>query len=328
MFSDGAQATEGASSEAVIGPTGRPLPDIPQPARPEPEDTSTRGGADDAGANDASPGSPSDSDDSDDGGAPTGDTTEEASTREGDEGDGGSEASSANDGGAVDAAADGTDEGDSSEAQVEPEEPPLYAIATQDLDANSEPMSYVILTDSLTAELSLSDAVIELPGRGLAAGAVGAGALFVASDQSPNLTRYELRDGKLEKGDSISFLPQGVSGFSGYSAQFQFVDDDKAYWFSRAAERIVIWDPSEFVLKGNIPLPELNREGHVTSFTGAPIRDGDTLYSFVSWDVRSGGAVTVPETSALIIVDTKQDTAELLIDERCGYARDGVLIED
>lgn len=70
-----------------------------------------------------------------------------------------------------------------------------------------------------------------------------------------------------------------------------------------------------------LPLTTLAAENHVLSFTAAPVRDGDKLYGFAAW--REGLAIT-PRV-AVVVVDTKTDAVEIVEDDRCGYARDGVL---
>jgi hypothetical protein len=70
-----------------------------------------------------------------------------------------------------------------------------------------------------------------------------------------------------------------------------------------------------------LPLPGLAQENQVLSFSAAPVRDGDKLYSFAAW--REGLAVT--SRLAVVIVDTKTDEVSIVEDRRCGYVRDGVL---
>jgi hypothetical protein len=202
----------------------------------------------------------------------------------------------------------------------------VYALATQ-VFGESDSQSYVLLTNTLDAdtELSVDDAWIEVPGRALAAGVEGEGALFVASDQGPTVTRYELtEDDGLEAGKSLSFLAAGVSKFGEYSSQFQFVSKDKAYWFDGSTSQVVVWDPTAMKVLDTIPLTELAAQGQLLSFTTAPVWRGETLYMFAAW--REGLIIT--PRAAVVALDTSTDSVTIVEDTRCGYVRDGVLTDD
>lgn len=205
---------------------------------------------------------------------------------------------------------------------------PVYALTTQILGTEAvDNTSYVLVTNSLErgTQLSLGDGMVEIPGRALGAGPENGGALYVVSDQAPTLTRYDLTDdGELEEGKSVSFLNQGVSAFSEYGAQFQFVAEDKAYWFDGRTAQIVVWDPEAMQVKTSISLTDLAFEREVLTFTAAPVRAGDAIYSFVGW--REGPEV--PSRAAVVVIDTSNDTAEVVMSETCGYVRDGYLAPD
>jgi hypothetical protein len=238
---------------------------------------------------------------------------------------GGSEASGGAAGGA---AAEPSGAGGESGAADSPAVPqsPVYALTVQ-VFGETENTSYVLLTETIDAdtELSLEDAVAEIPGRALGTGADGGEALFVASDQAPTITRYALgADGELVEEGTVSFLGKGVTKFGEYGGQFQYVTDDKAYWFDGPTAQIVVWDPSAMKTGAQISLEALAHEGEVLSFTAAPVRKGSKLYTFAAWrrDLE-----IVPRL-AVVIVDTEQDTARIVEDTRCGYVRDGVLHDD
>jgi len=215
--------------------------------------------------------------------------------------------------------------GDGGVGQV-PEGDPVYALTTQVFGENDS-QSYVLLTSTLDleTELSVDDALIEVPGRALAAGIDGAGALFIASDQAPTVTRYELTEaGGLDEGESVSFLTAGVTKFAEYSSQFQFVSKEKAYWLDGSTAQIVVWDPTAMEVRGTIALTELAAQGQLLSFTTAPVWHGDTLYLFAAW--REG--LIVAPRAAVVAVDTSTDTVTIVQDTRCGYVRDGILADD
>ena len=203
------------------------------------------------------------------------------------------------------------------------EAPAVYALTTQ-VFGETEDNSYVLLTDKLNAdsELSLDDAVVEIAGRALGTGPENSGLLFVAGELAPTITRYELNDqGKLAGGSSVSFLGKGITSFGEYGGQFQYISPTKAYWFDGPTAQIVVWNPSTMKVTSSLPLTGLAAANQVLSFTAAPLRDGDKLYSFAAW--REGLAIT--PRAAVVVVDTKTDEVKVVEDTRCGYARDGVL---
>jgi hypothetical protein len=199
----------------------------------------------------------------------------------------------------------------------------VYALTTQ-VFGETEDQSYVLLTHELTADtqLSLDDAVIEIAGRALGTGPEDGSALFVAGELGPTITRYDLTpDGKLAGGSSVSFLGKGVTKFGEYGGQFQYISDEKAYWFDGPTAQVVVWNPKTMKVTGAVPLTGLAVENQVLSFTAAPVRDGDKLYSFVAW--REGLAIT--QRVAVVIVDTKTEQVKIVESDGCGYVRDGVL---
>lgn len=202
----------------------------------------------------------------------------------------------------------------------------VYALTTQ-IFGETENTSYVLLTSELDAdtELSLDDAVVEVAGRALGTGPEGSGLLFVAGELAPTITRYQLNgDGKLQGGTSVSFLAKGVTQFGEYGGQFQYVADDQAYWFDGPTAQIVVWNPTTMKITGSIALTALAAPDQVLSFTAAPLRQGDKLYQLAAW--REGPAI-MPR-AAVVVVDTKANTARIVEDTRCGYVRDGVLASD
>jgi hypothetical protein len=202
----------------------------------------------------------------------------------------------------------------------------VYALTAQ-VFGETENLSYVLLTDELTAsaELSLADAVLEIPGRALGTGPDGSGALFVASDQGPTITRYDVTAGaELREGNSVSFLGQGVTKFGEYGGQFQYVSQEKAYWFDGPTAQIVVWNPETMKVSKAISLSSLAHEGETLSFTAAPVWNAGKLYTFVAWRKE----LEVVPRLAVVVVDSRQDTAEIVVDTRCGYVRDGVLGAD
>lgn len=219
-----------------------------------------------------------------------------------------------------------------------PEEPPMYAVVTVPATTMGAPAtSYVILSDKLTGELKTEDAALEVAGTALAAGPTGGKRLFIATGDSGLVKRYDLTDdNKLTESGEVNFEAKQIQGFSGYASNFQFVDTNKAYYLAQGAAKIVIWDPQELAITGEIALPQLVREdpanpgmNFASSVTGAPLRVGDKIYFFTAWDSRAAGIIKVVPAATVVVLDTKTDQAKVVVDEgTCGYTRDGVVSGD
>ena len=203
----------------------------------------------------------------------------------------------------------------------------VYALTTQ-VFGETEDQSYVLLTKTLDRKtaLSLDHAVVEIAGRALGTGPEGGGALFVAGELGPTITRYDLNETRddLSGGNSVSFLGKGITSFGEYGGQFQYASREKAYWFDGPTAQIVVWDPSAMKITGSVPLTSLAHAEETLSFTAAPIWKGNKLYTFAAW--RKGLAIT--PRLAVVVLDTSKDTATIVEDTRCGYVRDGVLTND
>lgn len=204
---------------------------------------------------------------------------------------------------------------------------PLYAFTTQVI-SGEESQSYVVLTDTVdhSEPLSLVNS-IEIPGRALGVGVAKSGTLFVAGDEGPTVTRYELTsEGRLEqKGNPVSFAGKGVAQIGEYQNQFQFVSETKAYYFDNRTSQVIIWNPQEMTVTGSIPINGLAVAGATTTFATHPVRRPDQVIMPVGWRLATGA---VTKQAGVIVLDTKNDTATLKTDDRCGYVRDGVVGPD
>ncbi|XYI03420.1 hypothetical protein ACMHYB_28090 [Sorangium sp. So ce1128] len=197
----------------------------------------------------------------------------------------------------------------------------LFALTTQVFGVEAaDTLSYILLTDTLESDAPLSlDGGIEILGRGIGAAPDGGGALFVASDAGPTVTRYDLGAGGLKKGATVSFLGQGLAKLDEYGGQFQFVSETKAYFFDGYTAQVVIWNPKDMTVTGAIPLDDLVIPDATLTFTAAPLRVGDAVISFAGW--RNGPEV--PSQAGIVVVDSATDKATVVTDDRCGYVRDG-----
>ncbi|ATB50978.1 MxcI protein [Corallococcus macrosporus] len=203
----------------------------------------------------------------------------------------------------------------------------LYAITTQDLNADPA-VSYVVVTRDAerSAELSL-DGAIPVTGRALGVGVRKSGHVYVVSDDSPTVTRYSLTEaGGLEQTGTVSFASLGVMSLGEYQANFQFVSDTKAYFFDGITAQVVIWNPTAMSVTGSIPLGELEIEGTEMAFSGSVLSHDGQLIVPVGW--RPAVGVGITQQAGVVSVDTATDTATIATDPRCGYTHDPVLGPD
>lgn len=202
----------------------------------------------------------------------------------------------------------------------------VYAVVTQ-VFGESDNTSYIVTTQDLSgSELSLASG-IEINGRAIAAGPTNGGRLFVGTDLGATVTRYDLTaDGDLERAGQVSFAGAGLTSLGEYAGQFQFVAEDKAYFFDGSTAQVIVWNPEKMTYTKSLDLSSLVFDGELLTFGGVPLRVGGELLAFAGW--RTNDNAQVPDRAAVILVDTETDAVTIATDERCGYVRDGVLAED
>ncbi|TKD11804.1 hypothetical protein [Polyangium fumosum] len=200
---------------------------------------------------------------------------------------------------------------------------PLYALTTQVFGANGgDNTSYILVTDKLGGDATLTlDNGVEIAGRALGVGPEDGGAVFIVGDAGPIVTRYDLQaDGTLRAGTTMSFQGKGIATIGEYHGQFQFVSETKAYFFDGATAQVIVWNPKDMTITGDIKLNELVIADTTLTFTAAPLRLGDDVITFAAY--RKGPEV--PSRSAVVVVNGKTDQATVVTDDRCGYVRDGI----
>ncbi|WP_223632361.1 hypothetical protein [Corallococcus sp. EGB] len=201
----------------------------------------------------------------------------------------------------------------------------LYAFVAQ-VSTDTASTSYVVLTDKLdpNTPLSLTNAT-EINGRALGSGIPKSGAIFVSSSAGGTVTRYNVTArNTLEKAGEVSFTGKAVTTIGEYQNQFQFVSDTKAYYFDGRNSQIIIWNPKDMTLTNSISLPDMTLSGSTTTFASNPLRVGTKVLMPLGW--RAGAAVT--KKAGIIVVDTANDSAVVVTDDRCGYVRDGIVGTD
>lgn len=206
---------------------------------------------------------------------------------------------------------------------AEPEDA-LYALAASVYDGNAW-LTYIAQSPTLATHITLNDA-IELEGRALAVGPEDQGVTYVANGTS--ITRYRLNESDVLEPEepSISFSGVGVTSIHEYGGQFVFHSADKSYFFDGDNSQIVVWNPEEMTVGQPIPLDLVpsELEGVVITYSAAPVKTDTKVLTFVG--LRQSVVPITP--TAVVVLDTEDDSAEVVTDDRCGYVRDGVLASD
>jgi|GEM_PF-1099539 len=209
-----------------------------------------------------------------------------------------------------------------------PTEPAVYGVVTQVFGTDAgDTFSYLVPTDGSGGELDLDEGT-EILGRALGVGIPGSGSIYVGVDSGPTVTRYDLNsEGQFEAGPSVSFFPAGVTGIGEYAGQFHFVSEEKAYFFDGSTAQLIVWNPKEMTYEKKVSLASLVHPDELLTFGAVPIVSGDKVMMFPGW--RSSDNLVVPSRAAVVTVDTTDDSVEIdVLEDRCGYTRDGVLADD
>ncbi|NOK18316.1 hypothetical protein [Corallococcus carmarthensis] len=202
---------------------------------------------------------------------------------------------------------------------------PLYAFVAQ-VSTDTTSTSYVILTETLDPATPLSlTAATEINGRALGSGIPKSNAIFVSSSAGATVTRYNVTaSNTLEKAGEVSFAGKAVTSIGEYQNQFQFVSATKAYYFDGRNSQVIVWNPTDMTVTSSISLPAMTIEGSTLTFASNPLNVGTKVLMPLGW--RAGPAVT--KQAGIIVVDTTNDSAVVVKDDRCGYVRDGIVGTD
>lgn len=195
---------------------------------------------------------------------------------------------------------------------------PLYAIASR-VTLPSSGVTLVAVLDSLEPRPVDTNRTLEIGGFGSAHGNPAApGALFVGSAEAPTFTKYTVGDdGALAKQETFSLMDYGLKSAP---RTVVFVSETKAYAIAAEAYQIFVWNPQTMEVSHVIELPALKREGFQPMWVfKAALREGKLIVP-VSWSRVGGEPGSAPE-SAIVVVDTATDQAEIQEEKRCGGLR-------
>ncbi|RKG52052.1 MxcI [Corallococcus sp. AB011P] len=194
-----------------------------------------------------------------------------------------------------------------------PQDGELYLVHSA-VETNGSRTNYFTLVDSLEGSRTLDYAKsLELPGRPRLYAAKGVGFFAIGAGEAPTITRYEVRDGTLVAGQSISFQNLGVKRMGAQAVHF--VSETKAYYKDDAQGLVIVWNPAEMSIVKTLQLPaEFIRQGYVTALSQWIGRDGEAFFA-LGWSTSTyDGALP---GSVLVRVDTATDEMTWTRDERC-----------
>ncbi|MBZ4335265.1 MxcI [Corallococcus sp. AS-1-12] len=194
-----------------------------------------------------------------------------------------------------------------------PQEGELYLVHSA-VETNGSRTNYFTLVDSLEGTRTLDYAKsLELPGRPRLYAAKGVGFFAIGAGEAPTITRYEVRDGTLVAGQSLSFQNLGVKRMGAQAVHF--VSETKAYYKDDAQGLVIVWNPAEMAIEKTLRLPaEFIRQGYVTALSQWMGRDGEAFFA-LGWSTSTYDG-SLPG-SVLVRVDTATDELTWTRDERC-----------
>lgn len=200
----------------------------------------------------------------------------------------------------------------------------VYAIAAQVFGANDQTTYLRLKRGSLFEGALGSTGGVERVGRALVQAGVEPGSLYYAGDKAGEIDRYDVAGGGTTKGQTVSFSGEGVAGVAEYAAQMVMVSETKALYFDARTLKVLVWNPKTMELTKAISLADLALTGYSATFSTVTTSRGPKVYIPVSY--RTPAAV--PSQTAVVVVDTADDTAKVVKDDRCGYARDAAEGDD
>lgn len=215
------------------------------------------------------------------------------------------------------------DGGTEADAAV-PEQDPVYAIATQVFGASDQTSYLRLKVGNLFEGTIPASGGIERAGRALVVSGHAAGRVYYAGDKKAEIDRYDLKNDKLEAGETVSLAGEGVTSIAEYPGQLVMVSETKALYFDSRTLKVLVWNPKDMTLVKAIDVSELMVTGFSATFSTVTATKGGKVYMPVGY--RTPAAV--PSKAAVVVVDTATDTATVVKDERCGYVRDAVEGDD
>src|SRR5262245_27232432 len=186
-----------------------------------------------------------------------------------------------------------------------------YVLGSVVIDPDDARTTYVQAISSLDDGPYDNSAAIELPGNGVIL--AGSDDFYVGLAEEPTWVRYTLdKHGEIEETGRLSLANYGVAAIDYGNV---LVDERTAVSVLSDPPLAVIWDPSKMIIKGEVELNQLEREGYELEVWTTVAHDGLVYIPgrWADWD----GARVYPEVSTTIMDPKAMKVLGTARDERC-----------
>ena len=192
-----------------------------------------------------------------------------------------------------------------------------YLVAARIFSADgTDTTSYLHLVSSLEEGTKIDPKqAVEVAGS-VKVFALDDGWLAVGSGDGVTITRYEAdaTSGLKKTKQSIDLQPSGVQSLWD---TLYIASSTKVYYVDREGGQLVVINPKEMTVEGEVKLPDTIREGYLALYSYSAIKQGDKLIFSVGWFDWENDKV-LPETG-LVVLNTKTDKVDRFdVDDRCG----------
>jgi len=185
---------------------------------------------------------------------------------------------------------------------------PRYVLGSVVIEPDDNRTTYVQAITSLEDGPFTNRNAIELPGNGtlLARGRQ----FYVGHTEEPTWSRYSVGDdGKLEKTGEMSLMNTGAASIDYGNV---IIDDETAVSVFSEPAVAVVWDPSTMEIRGEIPLPFLERDGYALEVWTTVTHDGLVYIPgrWADWDgerIYPGVSLTILDPKEMKILGTAED---------------------
>lgn len=206
----------------------------------------------------------------------------------------------------------GTTPGEEKDPTLDEKEPAylIHSLVTTDAGRTN----YFSLVDSVTEATHIDYAQsLELPGSPRLYTASDYGFVLIGNAEDLTLTKYQVEDGALVAGDSLSLQAYGINALDAQAVLF--LSETKAYYKDRNQMQIIVLNPQAMEVEKTIKLPEeFIKEEFLNRMSEWATRDGEA-YITVSWYAKN--YERVEPGAVLISIDPETDTLTHTYDARC-----------
>lgn len=205
-------------------------------------------------------------------------------------------------------------------------EGPAYLVATRVWDDTST-TSYFHLTNSVEKGTRIDTSkAIEVPGAAKLFAVDKIGWFAVGGGEKPTITRYSLDEsGTLNDHETISLESYGIQSLWD---TLYVISATKMYYPDREGQRLIVINPTEMTIDGEIDLAETGRDGYLAVYSYSHLTRGDDIVFSVAW-IDWNETDSIVEETGLVVIDTKEDSVVRFDeDTRCGGITQPIVTEE